>query len=646
MFHLFQNQFGLKKHKTWIIYLSLVVLTVAFAFYEYQKAQTEEKTKTKQGRIFPDLELSAVRGFSLSDEKENKTIVVSRKAGEWKLEQPVADTANQNTVSDWLKSLLEEQVQLIKKEEVDWAEYGLDKNTKKVEINQTGFEKGAASGQFSSQKANVKHAFSNKISISTKDDKKWSFRISHYSAFDGSFYIKRENTLLLGSTTWASLSNKTGEDFRSYNIVNETSHPSFIKYRSKNFSAHFKWEGGDWQWTEKTTSPKPDIDSDNPQTTSPQLETDSDAPQTTTSTDNSRQPTDNSRKPTDNSRKPTDKSLFPLSSSELESHWADFKNIQLEKDTYPNTKKWRQKLKLNRPEVEFEIGFPDKPVLQVKISPESRKPSRKPTDNSRKPTDNSRKPTGNSREPADKGREPTSNSRQPTDNSHKPTSQFYVHLSNRDYIFGLSKANRDKILLTEQKIRDHHYPFQFEKDKVAFMDITGYDLNVHLQKKQGQWSRITKEIQKKPGPDSSDEKKKDKTSVDSQNKNQKPSKKSATKELAEENQQPNQESVKKVLDQISRLSAEEYFDKTQAFEKKAHIVLKNKDKKELLHLQFNWLPEEIQTKGPSEKKQKNKPIKDKEKKKVLVKSNKGHEIMSLPLKSVQALFPPSFKGIK
>ena len=536
----------LQKHKTWAIYISLVILTVAFALYEYQKSQKVEQIKIKQSRLFPDLELSKVNSFFIYDEKTKQKIVLSQKEGEWKLEQPVTDTANKNIVQGWLKSLIEEKVQLIKKEELDWAEYGLDTNTKKVEI-------------------------------STWDGKKWFFRISHYSAFDGSFYIKRGDTLLLGGTTWASLSNKTGDDFRSYNMVNKTSHPSFIKYKSKAFSAHFKWVDYHWQWA-KTKAKESSGHS---------------------------------------------KASYPISSSELESYWSAFKNLQLEKDTYPNTKERIQQFKLDRPELEFHIGFPKKSLSSYEDFEKSVK-NKQQEETQNIPNQVSEKDKKNTQHTEDDHLDRANKFVLQIRISPEINDRFYVHLSNRDYIFSLSKTNREKTLLTEQKIRNHHYPFQFAKDKVAFMDIKGYGLNVSLQKKQGQWNQVVKNIPKgSASNDFADEEK-------------------PNKQLNQESKE--QESEQDVLNQISQLLAEKYLKKTQVFETHAYIALKDKEKKELLHLQFSLPFAETQKKGQSkntnfsDKKQKTK-FKDK----VLVKSNKGQDIMLLPAKSVQALFPASLK---
>ena len=139
---------------------------------------------------------------------------------------------------------------------------------------------------------------------------------------------------------------------------------------------------------------------------------------------------------------------FPLSHSDLESYWTVITNVNFERKVYPDTESLRKKLKLLPPDIEMELKFKENKSWSIKISPEM-------------------------------------------------DGQFYALVSGRNYIFTLKKEQRDKILLTEKKVRDHRQPFQFKKDQAAFMDLKGYGLNIQLKKEKEKWMLLQASVKEK-----------------------------------------------------------------------------------------------------------------------------------------------------
>ncbi len=266
-----------------IFYVLIVACTAGFAFYQYKKSEREQKAEEKKNLIFPALELSEVQEISL--EKSGVDIHLLYQDEGWKLLSPVEDKADEDLVEDYLESLLSEKIRVIKDSGADWAEYGLNQNTAVLEI-------------------------AKKSSI----EQKMRLEISHYSAFDGSFYIRKGPQLLLGDTSWAGLTEKTGDDFRSYKLLSVKKHPVSLSYRSKQFTAELLWGGGTgWQWKGDTP--------------------------------------------------------FPLSHSDLESYRSALSNVSFEKDPHFNTEKLRKKLKLSSPALELKMEFENNKTWSVKISP-------------------------------------------------------------------------------------------------------------------------------------------------------------------------------------------------------------------------------------------------------------------------------------
>ena len=468
----------------------IVVGTAGFAFYQYRQSQNEKLAEEKKGLIFPSLELSQIQAISI--EKGNANIRVLSQEREWRMDSPVKDIADRDLIGDWIESLLSEKITVIKEKGVDWAEYGLDQNVSSIEIT-------------------------------TISDTKIKLDISHYSAFDGRFYIRKGESLLLGNTSWASLTDKDGDYFRSYKVLNIDGHPVVLLYNSKLFKAHLKWDNYNWKW-----------------------------------------------------EKEEENSLFPLSHSDLESYWSSFSRISFEKEIYPNTKGLRKKFKLLEPDIELQMEFAKDKKWSLKISSEI-------------------------------------------------DGKFYALISTRDYIFTLSENQRERILLTEQTIRDHRQPFQFKRNEAYFMELKGYGLDIQIKKEKDKWVLLRAEVDKKVSE----------TIEKAQTNKEK--KEEAEGKIADKStgnkvkQELNIGELKNVLNKILTLSAKQYFGKEKSFVKTADLIVKDKEENLILKLELS---------DPF-KLDKNKKHEDEKSKMVYVRSNIGQEIMSLKFKTVQSIFSPS-----
>ncbi len=445
--------------KRWLrrlIYFVVVVGTAGFAFYQHKQSQKEKQTEEKKDLAFSSLEMSQVQSVSIK--RKDKSIYFYRKGKDWWLDSPVKDVADRDIVGDWLQGLLSEKVKVIREQGADWEEYELDKNVKTIEIT-------------------------------TTSDKKLKLNISYYSAFDGSFYIRKNEQLLLGDTSWATLMDKDGDYFRSYKFLDAPERPLSLRYSSKNFKVQLKMEKYKWHWVAEAA--------------------------------------------------------FPLSHSDLESYWTAITGVNFEKEVHSDTESLRKKFKLQTPDIEMELKFKGDKTWSVKVSPEI-------------------------------------------------DGKFYALVSGRDYIFTLNKEQRDKILLTEKRIRDHRQPFQFEKSQAHFMDLKGYGLDIQLKKEKEKWEILQASVTEK-------DKKKPKN---------KPEDKLNEKEL------------EKVLNRIQILSAKQYFGK-KSFVKTSHLILKDKEEKVILELELSD------------------PFESEGEKRVYVKSSKGEEVMALSFMSVGYVFSPS-----
>ena len=266
-----------------LIYLIIVVVISGFALYEYKASQKEEDEKKEQEKIFPFLTSTQVQKIHIQKIKEN--IVLERKEDHWYLLEPIQDKADDKNVISWLEELLAQKLEVKKKKDIDWSEYHLDKNV-------------------------------NTIELSTDTDKNFKLSVSDYSGFDGSFFVKKENNLLLGDTAWSQIIGKDFSHFRSYYLIHQKQHPVSLKYRSGNVVVDLKWKNYEWSLVEGEED-----------------------------------------------------TSYPLSNSAIESYWTSLANVLFDKEVQSYTNKAVKKYKLNKPYIELDLSFEKNQTWNAKISP-------------------------------------------------------------------------------------------------------------------------------------------------------------------------------------------------------------------------------------------------------------------------------------
>lgn len=266
-----------------LIYLIVVLMISGFALYEYKTSRQETDEKAEQEKVFPFLTSSQVQKIQIQTTGDN--IVLDRKKDIWHLTKPIEDKADDKNVINWLEELLAQKVEIKKKKDVDWSEYNLDKNM-------------------------------NSIELKTDTDKSFKLSVSDYSGFDGSFFIKKENELLLGDTAWAQIIGKDFSHFRSYYLINRKQHPVFLQYQSGNTDIRLKWKNYEWSWAGDETEPP-----------------------------------------------------YPLLNSAIESYWTTLANVLFDKEIQPYTSSMVKKYQLNKPTIELKLNFEKNQEWAVKIGP-------------------------------------------------------------------------------------------------------------------------------------------------------------------------------------------------------------------------------------------------------------------------------------
>ena len=416
--------------------------TAFFAGYQYQQAGQQKQAKEKEDLIFPDWKIQDVQEIQIQSGQVEKKIQLVRTADSlWHLQTPLKDLANTSAVLNWVENVLSEKGTLLKPNEleknaatentINWSEYGLTDNVRTITLK--------------------------------SESKKIQLLISHYSAFDGSFFLRKNKQLLLGSTAWARLSEQSTDLLRSYQLFNISQRPLSLKYQSKKFRLHVNWKKHSWQWPQAT---------------------------------------------------PVEKQ-FALSQSELESYWTVLSKIEFQKtNIYPKTKVNQKKYGLLTPSIQLSLQFaPPIEEWTAKFS--------------------------------------------------KKNNLFYVSISNRNYIFTLKPNQVEQILLTEMRVRNHKKPLEFNPNQVQLIELKGNNLDLQFKRDKDQWVLFTTlQSNKEKNPVKDD---KEKTIL-----------KALSKEPAIS-----------LLNRISDLSVNEYVGHIKNFTPTHFLVLRDKEKNQLLKLQFS-----------------------------------------------------------
>ncbi|MDE0091706.1 MAG: DUF4340 domain-containing protein [Oligoflexia bacterium] len=201
------------------ILISVCVLAFgAWAVYEYYQSQKERKKEEQLSLFLPHTKLKQLKAFQI--EQADKKLSAVKKEKEWFLTEPVKDLLDWTELSRWFDSIAKQKVQRIKEENPDWKSYYLD------------------SAPF--------------VQMELSSGETITFSVSRKSSFDGRYFIRKGEELLIGGSAFLSeVNEKNLEDFISKKILPALNHAERIQFKGKsNFQLNwnnYKWslEGAD-----------------------------------------------------------------------------------------------------------------------------------------------------------------------------------------------------------------------------------------------------------------------------------------------------------------------------------------------------------------------------------------------------------------
>jgi hypothetical protein len=211
---------------TWLMTL-LVIGIAAYTIYDYRRTANDPGLAENERLAFT---LTPDQPTQIKIIKPEETIFLNKEGENWEMTEPVKDLGDTPSIQGYIYSLLAQRVRTFRLDEdaktaPDWKEAGLDKPAVTIEVSGAGKTE--------------------TISLGSKN------------AFDGSFYVREKDELLLGDTAFAQLRDRTANSFRSRKLWRETKVPERAELNSQGVKFTLLKKDGQW-----TLEPKPDYELD------------------------------------------------------------------------------------------------------------------------------------------------------------------------------------------------------------------------------------------------------------------------------------------------------------------------------------------------------------------------------------------------
>jgi len=204
-----------KSFKSTWIFFGIVLAVVGLAIYQYEKDKNDTEEKTAQSMLIaePDRDLTEIQIVS-----KDREILLKKEGNVWRLLKPIEDLADESNATSFAESFGEQKIQQTEKPEADWKQYGFeDSGTKSI---------------------NLKSA----------NGKSYQFTISGRNAFDGRFYIRLNDKLLLGETTWASILSRDPSSLRDRRLLRDPAAVTGLEIRKGKENLKVTKVDEKWQW--------------------------------------------------------------------------------------------------------------------------------------------------------------------------------------------------------------------------------------------------------------------------------------------------------------------------------------------------------------------------------------------------------------
>lgn len=178
----------MKNFKSTWIFFGIVALVVGLAIFQNERDKREDTAQADKTQLLADADKDLVE---VRIRAKNRELLLKKEDGSWKLIKPVEDLADQMAATSFADSFGEQKIQQTEKSgpEVDWKQYGFEEDGAK------------------------------QVDLKSSNGKDHHFLVSGRNAFDGRYFIRQGDKLILGETSWASVLARDPKTLRDRKIL-------------------------------------------------------------------------------------------------------------------------------------------------------------------------------------------------------------------------------------------------------------------------------------------------------------------------------------------------------------------------------------------------------------------------------------------
>ncbi|MCC7404899.1 MAG: DUF4340 domain-containing protein [Bdellovibrionales bacterium] len=205
----------MKSFRSTLIFAVIVAAVVGFTVYEMQRGESVAVREAKKDRLFPWNEIDVVE---LSVTRSDESFTLIRDGYNWKLKKPVEDRTDDFMVGSYISSILSQDGKVVEENNTNWKDYGLENAT--VQFEMVG-----------------------------KSNERRQIEVSSEKAYDGSFFIREGNRLLVGTSDWERIGQKAIGELRDKKFFHSDKKISGFRLRvpKDKIDLTIKREGEVWK---------------------------------------------------------------------------------------------------------------------------------------------------------------------------------------------------------------------------------------------------------------------------------------------------------------------------------------------------------------------------------------------------------------
>lgn len=210
------------------IMASIVALLVAYTVFDSRREEKSAAEKAEKDKV---LSFKANEIESVLVKKPDEQFELAKQDGAWKVIRPFLDEAEGEGVQAWLENMSSEkgsEIQVPQGDAVKWENYNLD-------------QPGAS------------------VTLKGSNGSELSYSVSRLAAFDGSYFLRIKDKLVLGTSAWAGIVQKSASQLRNKMVWRRPGLVTKLKIKVnhpeiKDFIELTRSEDGSWKGLPFATS--------------------------------------------------------------------------------------------------------------------------------------------------------------------------------------------------------------------------------------------------------------------------------------------------------------------------------------------------------------------------------------------------------